>query len=116
MKTRYTVYAYAVDKKGVEISRAVNSYTKTHPLQKYFASKAGCKEKIYLHAEISALLKAKGRQVYGIYVYRFDKAGERVSSKPCAVCLEAIKAFGVKFLCYHDLTGSITLSLVKDLK
>lgn len=95
MKTRYKIRAFCFDKRGRLISTGRNSYTKTHPIQKYFAEKVGKPECEFLHAEIDALLKAKGRKVYRIVVERFGKKGERLDASPCPICQEAIKAYGV---------------------
>ena len=52
-------------------------------------------EKIYLHAEILALLRAKGQKVFRLTVERYNKEGQPVLAKPCLICQKAIKAFGV---------------------
>jgi len=56
----------------------------------------------YLHAEIDAIIGLDFKDLYGsvIYVYREDKLGRLALSKPCESCMEAIKASGIKYLCY----------------
>lgn len=66
-----------------------NSYRKTHPQQARFARLAGNSKKEYLHAEVAALLRSP-HDVDTIYVMRFDKQGNPVCAKPCAVCETAI--------------------------
>ena len=46
-------------KKNRVIVCATNNETKTHPIQAHWAQKVGRPQKIFLHAELSALVKAK---------------------------------------------------------
>ncbi len=100
MKDKFKLIATCYDKKGNILSKGYNSYTKSHPLQKHFAQLVGHPSKIFLHAEISALLKSKGKQVHKIHIERFNKAGNTALAAPCPICIEAIKAFGVKEISY----------------
>lgn len=111
MKQRYMIVAHCYDKKGNIISSATNSYDKTHPLQKYFAEKVGHGEKIYLHAEVAAILRAKDRQVYRISVSRYGTNGETLLAKPCKICMEAIKAFGIKEVVYSTNDTQLSFNL-----
>lgn len=95
MSRRYDITALAYSKRGKLLAVGRNSYVKTHPLQAKFARKAGRKDAIYLHAELSALLKAK-EPVHKLVVLRYTKAGKPALAKPCESCQLAIKAFGVK--------------------
>lgn len=79
------VHASTYDKKGNLISEAKNNYHKTHPIQAHFASLVGEPHRIFLHAEILALLRAGSRNVHSIHV----------SSVPCNVCMAAIKAWKI---------------------
>ena len=97
---KYLIVAKCYDKKGKLISVARNSYTKTHPKQAKFARDVGEPLKIYLHAEIAALIKAGERSVYKIKVERFGKRGTPLPSMPCPICMEAIKTFSVKEIQY----------------
>lgn len=105
MKQRYKVIASCYNKQGIHISTATNSYTKTHPLQKYFAEKVGHPHKIYLHAEIAAILAAKQTHIHSITITRFDKNGQLTNAKPCPICMEAIKAFGISNIKYSVSKG-----------
>lgn len=100
MKTRYKITATCFDKRGYVISKATNSYKKTHPVQAYFAQKVGHPERKYLHAEIYAILKAKGRSIHLLIVERFGANHECLNAEPCPVCMEAIRAFGIKHLTF----------------
>lgn len=94
---KYKLTASTYDRKGNLISKATNNYTKSHPLQAYFAEKVNQPKKIYLHAEIAALLKAQDFDVYEIRIQSEDAP----STFPCPICLHACRAFGVKRIIYH---------------
>lgn len=59
-----------------------------------------------LHAEISAIIKAK-QDLTGcsIYVYRETKNGDLGMSKPCPSCFSAIRESGIKIVYYTTETG-----------
>lgn len=92
---KYHILAKCYDKKGNLLSAAFNSYSKTHPLQAYFARKVGHPHCEFLHAEIHAILKCKSKQIYKITTERYDSRGLPANAKPCIICQEAIKAFGI---------------------
>jgi len=96
MKKRHFILAKCYDKRGKLLGKGTNSYKKTHPLQKFFATFAGLPLKIYLHAEVAAILQCKNRKIHRISIERFDKHGQPVNAKPCLICQEAIKAFGIQ--------------------
>ena len=102
MKHKLTAYCY--DKKGNLLSYAVNNYHKSHPIQAYFATKVGLDRKIFLHAEVAALLKAGKRKVYEIRIERFNKQGKPLLAAPCPICCEAIKAWGVSVISYTGVS------------
>ena len=73
-----------------------NSYVKTHPLQAKFANQVGLEHKIYLHAEIDALVKLKDwSKAHKIVITRLGKTGEPLLAKPCPVCERALKMAGI---------------------
>lgn len=95
-RQKYDLTARCYDRKGNLLSEGVNSYKKTHPLQAYFAEKVGMPDKVFLHAEIAAILKAGKRKIHRLEVERISqKTGRPLNSRPCPVCQEAIKAFGI---------------------
>lgn len=96
LKKRYLILAKCFDKSGKLLSTGTNSYTKTHPLQKYFACLTKQPYKDKLHAEVCALLRAKGKKIHKITVERYSKDGSPLLAAPCPICTEAILAFGVK--------------------
>lgn len=99
-KKRFKIKATCYNKKGRIISIGYNSYTKTHPVQEYFAKLAGMPEKKYLHAEIAALLKAGDKKIHKIKIERYNSRGEPANAAPCPICQLAIKAYGVKVIEY----------------
>ena len=102
MSRKYDITAIVRDKHGHIISRANNSYVKTHPMQARLAQKVGRTKKIYLHAEVLAILRA-GQQIeraYSIEVYRFDSSGKSKLAKPCPICMELIKTTPIKRIVY----------------
>lgn len=95
-RQKYDLVAKCYDKKGNLLSEAMNSYKKTHPLQAYFAEKVGLPDKVFLHAEIAAILKAGKKKIHRIEVERYSKrTGRPLNARPCPICQEAIKAFGI---------------------
>ena len=99
--SRPNIVAFALDRKGRLISIGFNSYVKTHPYQKRCARKAGDQFKQYLHAEISAIIKAK-QQVHSLVVVRISKAGDFMLAKPCKVCYLAIQEAGINNVYYSS--------------
>lgn len=93
-QTRYKLTALAFDKRGRLLSIGTNSYIKTHPVQAKYACKAKEDYKIYLHAEIDALIKARGK-VHRLVISRLEKDGRNLPSKPCPICQLAIEDYGV---------------------
>jgi hypothetical protein len=79
MTTMQNITAFAYDKKGRLLSVGRNSYVKTHPLQARMAKEVGEDYKIYLHAEVAALVKVKNwTRVDKLVVTRYNKNGEKV--------------------------------------
>ncbi len=104
---RQHVGATCLDKRGRLLSHATNSYKKTHPLQAYFAKKVGKPHQVFLHAEIAAILAAKGKKIHKIVIFRRDHVFHRLAlAKPCPICQEAIKAFGIKHVEYSTNNGT----------
>lgn len=92
---RQNITAFAYDKRGRLLSVGRNSYTQTHPLQAKYGRLSGRPNAIYLHAEISALVRARG-EVYKLVVVRYGANGQPLLAKPCKACQLAINDYGVK--------------------
>ena len=99
-KSKKKVGALLIHKNKV-ITQGVNQDTKSHPLQARLAEAVGLGEKIYLHAEISALVKCKS-EVDTIVVARLGgHSGDEIrNAKPCKICELAIREAGIKNVYY----------------
>lgn len=86
---KYRIYSIVTDKHGKIISTGTNSFSKSHTRQAYYAEKVGQKNRIKLHSEIDAIIKANG-EGYAIYTARVDKKGNPLPCAPCEICQCAI--------------------------
>lgn len=84
------------DKRGRLLSSGTNFPKKTHPEQAKRAAKCGQDYKVYLHAEIAALVRVRDGTPYRITVERYGKQGQPLNAKPCPICELAIKQAGIK--------------------
>ena len=102
MSRKYNITAIIKDKHGHIISRANNSYVKTHPMQARLAENVGLEQKIYLHAEVLAILRAGNRieKAKSMEIYRFDNDGRPKLAKPCPICMELIKTTPITEIIY----------------
>jgi deoxycytidylate deaminase len=93
--------AIITDKKNKILSIGINSYKKTSPLQKEYAIKVGQENKIYNHAELSAVIRLPyGSKPENICIARVDKYNKPCLSKPCKLCQLCIKEIGIKNIYY----------------
>lgn len=93
------ITAIIYDKRGRILSIGQNSYVKTHPLQAKHAKKAGTPEKVYLHAEVAAIVKCRDlTKAHKIFVSRTMRNGSFGLAKPCAVCMSALDAAGIEVI------------------
>lgn len=81
--------AICLDKRGQIVSWATNS-RKTHPVQAEYAKRTGKEQKVSLHAEIAALIRARD-DIETVVVARINKRGELRNSKPCPICRLALE-------------------------
>jgi len=94
---RPNITAFVYNRKGELLSVGRNSYVKTHPLQARAAKVVGMAERIYLHAEIHALVQIEDwKDAFRIEVVRYHADGTTALSKPCPICLHVIKQTGIK--------------------
>lgn len=90
------VTAIIFDKKGKVLSVGKNSYVKTHPKQAMHALKVGLPEKIFLHAEMDAIIRCRDlSRAHKIVVTRITRKGKYGNAKPCPVCASAIGEAGI---------------------
>ena len=101
IQTRYDIRATVYDKKGRVLSRGRNSYVKTHPVQKQLADKYEDGTRMFLHAEVHALLRLKrNSKPHKIFVARYDNEGNHRNAKPCVMCENFIKSTGIREITY----------------
>lgn len=100
MKQNITAIIY--DKKGNVLSIGKNSYVKSHPLQAHYAKRVGLEKKIFLHAEINAIIKCRQpEKAHRMLVIRCMANGEYGCAKPCKICSEAIRNFIPNIIVEH---------------
>jgi deoxycytidylate deaminase len=98
---KYRLCAIITDKKDNILSIGYNSYIKTHPRQAYYAEKTGNSHRIFLHAELDALVKIPyGLVPSSIFIARVSKNKKPLLAKPCEICLMAIQDAGIKNIYY----------------
>ena len=94
---RLIVLAKCYDKQGRLLSSAYNSYNKTHPIMAYLAKAANQNRfKIFLHAEVLAILRAGDKNIHRITIERYHKNGAPALAKPCEMCQLFIKMNDIK--------------------
>lgn len=99
MKFRQNITAIIKDKRGRILSIGKNSYLKSHPMQKKFAEAEGLPEKIYLHAELDAIIKCQHlNKAHSIHIFRFGKKNQPLLAAPCPICLSAIRKSKIKHI------------------
>jgi tRNA(Arg) A34 adenosine deaminase TadA len=98
-RTKYHLKATIYDKKNNVIATATNSFNKTHPIQSKYALACGTPNKVFLHAEILCLIRARGKG-YKMVVERYNKAGKPVLAKPCPICQMALQESQIKRIEY----------------
>jgi tRNA(Arg) A34 adenosine deaminase TadA len=99
--SKHIITATLYDKKGRSLATAQNNYMRTHPIQAKFASQAKQPIRVFLHAEIAALVKLKKGQIpHKIHIARTKKDGTPGLAAPCPVCRAALAYWGVKHISY----------------
>lgn len=99
------VGAVLINKNKV-ISTAVNLDCKSHPLQARWAKRVGLKEKIYLHAEMKALIDARSYADTIIVVRLGGRGGISLrQSRPCKICEAALRYSGIRHI-YYSVTDN----------
>lgn len=79
-----------------------NTIMKHHPIS------ASINPQKTIHAEIAALIGCRYRKDLAdavVIVYREDKAGQPATARPCSVCREVLRQFGIKRMMYTTQNG-----------
>jgi deoxycytidylate deaminase len=92
------VTAFVYDKRGRLLSTGQNSYVKTHPLMASSGAAVGEPHKIFLHAEVAALVKCDWTKAHRLLVTRYGKDGRPLLAKPCRVCHHVISLTNIKIV------------------
>ena len=96
---KHELTAIISDKKGRVLSIGKNSYRKTHPIMAHYAEQAGEPYKVFLHAEVAAIIKCKDiDKAYSISIFREGRSGNPLNAKPCPICMSAIKSTPIKII------------------
>lgn len=96
---KHALTAIIYDKKGRVLSVGHNNYVKSHPLMAKYAEEVGEPYKIFLHAEVHAILRCKElNKAHKIFVARYGKQGDPLNAKPCPICMSAIKESGIEII------------------
>lgn len=99
MTKKYEITAIIYDKRGNVLSVGKNSYIKTHPLQARYATQVGEPSKVFLHAEVDAIVKCKNLdKAHKIVVFRFLEDGTPAMAKPCKICKQAIRKTPIQYI------------------
>ena len=99
MRKKFSITAVIYDKRGNVLSVGKNSYVKTHPLQAEYARRAGEPQKVYLHAEISAITRCVNLdKAHKIVIFRFLEDGSPAKAGPCKICQQAIAKTKIKIV------------------
>ena len=90
--------------KGNKIVSSATNLGRTHPIQAEYAWRAGYPNKLWLHAEIRALIQAN-EEADTAFVARVNRRGETRNAKPCSVCMSALLDTEIKHLYFTDENG-----------
>lgn len=91
---KQNVIAFGVRNRKI-VSIGKNSYIKTHPKQKKYAILVNEPERIYLHAEIAAIINSPVK-LDSLFVYRI-KNGVLQNAKPCPICQSALESADIRY-------------------
>lgn len=98
LENQHYRYRSMIMRRGEEISQGWNSH-KSHPKQALYATN---EFRIFLHAEIHAIIRAR-QSVVGcdLYVFRWLKNGSLTTSSPCNGCMQAMLDAGLSSVTYY---------------
>lgn len=103
-RNRISSYTTAViyDRGGRVLAVGENSFHKTHPMMWQLARGTFNPHRVYLHAEVDAIIKATNRglisKAHKIVVTRVKCDGTFGNAKPCDLCSAAIAKTPIKII------------------
>jgi len=103
-----------------EVIAVGQNVKKSHPLQSKWASICNRRESIWLHAEMHCLTKLINTRYdlsnARIYIFRHDKKGQKALSRPCEICMTALRHYGINQILYTIKDGYAEEFLIKESK
>jgi deoxycytidylate deaminase len=96
----------SIVKNGKIISSGFNHHRKTNPQIKAIG---GCELKT-VHAEMDSIFKLKNKELLKgstVAVYREKKDGSLGCARPCPICMNFLRFYGVKKIIYTTETGIV---------
>lgn len=106
IKSNYRVMIGAVIVSNGKVISSGWSQEKTHPFIEtngQYQTTNGWHIAKNMHAEVAAVFKVKHKESLEgatIYVYRQNKDGEMVNSRPCPMCEKVLRQYGFKKMVY----------------
>jgi len=98
---KHHITALLYDKRNRLLAVGQNSYVVTHPFMAKCGAAVGEPDKVFLHAEVAALLKVRNwSRINKIVITRYTKDGCPALAKPCKACAHALALAGVKNIYY----------------
>lgn len=96
MTSPQNITAIIYDKRGRILSIGKNSYRDSSKLQRKHAYKVGLPDKLYNHAEVSAIIRCRDlTKAHTIRILRVNSQGKYLKAAPCKICQSAIEAAGI---------------------
>jgi len=93
-------------KRNEVITTATNHDCKSHPKQAFWAKRVGLDEKIYLHAEVAALVKAREDADKIVVVRLGGHSGDELrQARPCPICEAYLRFAGITDV-YYSVTNN----------
>ena len=102
----------AVIARGSSLISAGANLATSHPLQKKYNDLVARLAPAHnLHAELHAIIRARGESLHGahLYVARLDRRGMWASSRPCPACRMAIRMAGITLVTFTSPDGIHTV-------
>lgn len=107
-KHKQKIGCVITDKKNKPLSEG-KILLKTHPVQSKFGSICNKSKKIYLHAEMDAMIKNKTSNEHILYVIRKNKNNDFLKCIPCDICMSAIITTNIKYIVYSENENKINI-------